>query len=498
MTSINWISRAESATFSVLNIIDGQRSPAKQGQVLVKNSNRTGDFIYEFGGGDQRDVEAAIAAARRAFNCGCWRDKSVHERKVILNKLADLIETNSEELALYECIDVGKPIANAQGDIALAASIIRDTAHAGDKLAGASIFDGGVHSFQLHKPLGVVGAIVGWNFPLVLAAHKVGAALITGNSLVLKPSEFTPLSAWRMAELGLEAGIPDGVFNVINGTGAIIGDAIALHDEVDMVAFTGSSATGKRLMNSAGMSNMKRLQLECGGKSPYLVFDDYDGDLEVLAADIVQTAFPNQGAVCSSSTRLLIQSKIYDEILPLIIKQTEAINPADPLLLDTTFGAIINEDHLQKVLGFHEIAVSEGATPLVPGGRVLEGTGGYYLKPALYTNVRSTSPVAREEIFGPLATIFSFESEDEAIVLANDTNFGLAAYAATSDAGRVSRLARRLNAGSIIILSSLFSTPGGVSFGVEPHKQSGLGFEGGLDGLKGYTVTSSVMAMFEG
>lgn len=496
--TINWIERADKQTFEVFNFLDGKRSNVGGEQQLEKFSPRDGKLIYRFGEGTVADANAAVASAKAAFDDGRWRTKSVHERKAVLCKLADLLEANQEELGLYDSMDVGKPITNALGDIGTSAGILRDAAACADMLAGQSAMDGGTHSYQLHKPLGVIGAIVGWNFPLVLAAHKVGAALVTGNSLILKASEFTPLSACRFAELAAEAGVPEGVFNVVNGRGTIIGDTIARHNDVQMIAFTGSSATGKQLMVSAGQSNMKRLQLECGGKSPYIIFDDYRRDLEKLADDVCDMAYPNQGALCSSSTRLLMQEGIQKKLQPLLLERIKALNPSDPLLPECTFGAIMNEAHMHKVLGYHDSAIESGAELLFGGGRIMQETGGFYLKPALFFNVNSDSRVAKEEIFGPMVSLFSFKTEAEAIALANDTDFGLAAYIASSDHGRMHRMARDIESGCIILASSMDIKPGGVSFGLEPTKQSGLGYEGGVAGLKAYTQSSGVFSMFEG
>ena len=343
-----------------------------------------------------------------------------------------------------------------------------------------------------------MGAIIGWNFPLSMASIKVAPALVMGNSLVLKPSEFTSLSASRLAELAIEAGVPPGVFNVVHGTGAIVGAALAHHSDVDMLTFTGSSATGKQVMISAGQSNMKRVVLECGGKSPYLVFDDCAEDLDFMISDIVETTFANQGAVCSSSTRLLIQESMVDKVLPRLIAETEKLTPQDPLNADTGFGAIINKTQLNKILAYVESGKQEGAT-LVTGGEQIEVTtldglnSGYYFKPAIFTDVNPQQKIAQEEIFGPVLSVFTFKTEEEAIALANNSCFGLSAYAATTDQGRALRLAQNLNAGTVVIVST--STPGAGGFadlGCEPHRESGLGEEGGVAGLAEYTVSSSV------
>ncbi|MDB9724245.1 aldehyde dehydrogenase family protein [bacterium] len=500
MTTIDWASRAKDLNLQVRNFIDGHYIDQDSNTDLMnKFSPRDGCLLYSVAEGSSGEIDCAVANAKAAFDDGRWRLMPLHQRQAILHKLMELIDAHKEELALYESLDVGKPIAYAlNGDVPNAINYIKNSVNLADKLHGPSSADVGNFSFQLRKPIGVVGAIIGWNFPLSLATVKVGAALIMGNSLVLKPSEFTSLSAGRLAELAIEAGVPPGVFNVVHGAGITVGAALAHHRDVNMLSFTGSSATGKQMMISAGQSNMKRLVLECGGKSPYLVFDDYGDDVDLLVADIVGEAFSNQGAVCTSSTRLLIQESMVDKLLPKIIAETEKLNPQDPLDSDTGFGAIINEDHLNKVLTYIESGKHEGAT-LITGGERIDvctsdgSTQGYYLKPAIFTDVNPQQKIAQEEIFGPVLSVFTFKDEAEAIELANNSCYGLKASAATTDQGRALRLAQSLNAGEIIILSTSTPSDGGLAdFGLEPHRESGLGVENGIAGLIAYTVSSAV------
>jgi len=352
--------------------------------------------------------------------------------------------------------------------------------------------NGGVVAYQERTPVGVVGGIVGWNFPLTLAAQKVGPALMMGNSLVLKPSEFTSLSACRFAELAIEAGVPNGVFNVVNGAGKTVGDRLARHPDVGLMTFVGSSATGKQMMISAGQSNMKRVILECGGKSPYLVFDDCPADLDGLAADIVDTAFPNQGALCVAGTRLLLQAGIREKLLPKILKLTQALVPQDPLDPDTGFGAIMDRAHMHKVLGYIDSGKKEGAELLLGGNQVRAETGGFYIEPTIFDQVDPNAKIAQEEIFGPVLSVLSFETEEQAIAIANNSDYGLAAYAATMDSARARRLGRKLNAGIFACVSTSTPRGGGVSIPIEGHKQSGFGLEGGVEGLKAYTVATMV------
>ena len=313
-----------------------------------------------------------------------------------------------------------------------------------------------------------------------------------GNSLVLKPSEFTSLSACRFAELAIEAGVPNGVFNVVNGAGKTVGDRLARHPDVGLMTFVGSSATGKQMMISAGQSNMKRVILECGGKSPYLVFDDCPADLDGLAADIVDTAFPNQGALCVAGTRLLLQAGIREKLLPKILKLTQALVPQDPLDPDTRFGAIMDRAHMHKVLGYIDSGKKEGAELLLGGHQVRAETGGFYIEPTIFDQVDPNAKIAQEEIFGPVLSVLSFETEEQAIAIANNSDYGLAAYAATMDSARARRLGRKLNAGIFACVSTSTPRGGGVSIPIEGHKQSGFGLEGGVEGLKAYTVATMV------
>ena len=497
MTTKNWVTHFENSVQEVFNIIGDNKRESRGDNIITKHSARDGQLLYQFGAGTPAEVAEAVAAAKAAFDDGRWSRLSVHQRAAALQKLADLVEANKEELALNEALDVGKPISEAlSADVGATVSTLRSAAEGASKIAGLAAQDGGVFSCKLLKPIGVCGAIVGWNYPMSLASQKIGPALAMGNTLVLKPSEFSSLSAWRLAELALEAGIPDGVFNVVNGAGAIVGDALARHPDVRLLSFTGSSATGKRLQAAAGESNMKRLILECGGKSPYIVFDDYEADLNALAKNMVSNAFENQGALCVSPSRVLLQSGVKDRLLPKLFEQTKAIEPNDPLDPNTTFGGIINEAHMKKVLGYVQSGHTDGAQLLTGGEQIRQETGGYYLTPAIFDNVKPTARIAKEEIFGPLMSVFTFDTEEEAVALANDSEYGLAAYAATGNAGRMQRLARDLDVGVAILLSTLDQAPGGIGFGAEPHKQSGMGVEGGLDGLMAYTARSQVLMYF--
>lgn len=489
----SWQQRAEAADLHVRNFIEGEYTDCVGDKVISKHSARNGQLLYQFGEGNGSEVEAAVASARAAFDDGRWRSLPVATRKAALQKLADLVEAHKEEFALYECLDVGKPIANAlNDDVYRAVHSLRSAAEGIDKLLSPSGSDGFNLSYRLRKPVGVVAGICAWNYPLAIAASKLGPALITGNSVILKPSEFSPLSTGLLAELAVEAGIPPGVCNVVNGTGAIIGDCLARHDQVDLISFTGGTATGKRLMSAAGQSNMKRLILECGGKSPYLVFDDHPGDLDFIGADIVGTAFPNQGALCVAGTRLLVQKSIKDELIERVIEHTKKITPKDPLDPEATFGALINKEHMNHVLDYIESGKQDGATLLFGGEPVNVESGGYYVEPTVFDNVSCNHRIANEEIFGPVLSILEFADEEEAIKIANSTPFGLAAYVATTDLSRAQKISHGLNAGVIIVTGTSKLSGGFSDIGVEGHRQSGFGYEGGADGLAAYTISSAV------
>ena len=507
MTSKNWHQLSRDTNFCIRNVIEGRsleysNDGSANGEMISKYSARNGRLLYQFPVGSEENIDQAVTSARQAFDDGRWHTFPCYKRKTILQNLASLIETHKETFALYESLDVGKPIASAlNGDIGMAAGAFRSSAEKVDKLLSVSGSDGGHLAFQRRKPVGVVGGITGWNYPLVLAAQKAAFSLATGNSLVLKPSEFTALSAGLLAELALEAGVPPGVFNVVHGAGRTVGAALAEHHDVDLRSFVGSSATGKRLMTAAGKSNMKRLILECGGKSPYLVFNDCTDDLDALAADIVGRAFPNQGALCVAATRLLIQHDIKDQLLPKILEHTAKIKPADPLDSRTTFGALVNEAHMKKVLAYIEGAKKEGAKLIYGGQRVHPESdqaggfcsqSGFYVEPTVFDNVKPHHTIFQEEIFGPVLSITSFDTEDEAIALANNSDYGLAAYAATTNLACAQRLGQKLNVGTLTITGSSIVSGGYVDIGAEKHRQSGFGYLGGIEGLSAHTVATTV------
>jgi acyl-CoA reductase-like NAD-dependent aldehyde dehydrogenase len=338
-----------------------------------------------------------------------------------------------------------------------------------------------------------VAGIVGWNFPLVLAVMKLAPALATGNCLVLKPSELSSLSTLKLAQLTLQAGVPEGVFNVVPGTGAAVGDALARHPDVDMLTFTGSTSTGRRLLSALGDSTMKPVLLECGGKSPNIVLDDCP-DLDAVADAVVARMYWNQGQVCTAGTRLLAHAPIKDALLERIRARAAALVPGDPLDPATSCGPLISEPQLQKVLGYIEDGKAGGAQVVLGGKRTLEGSGGYFVETTIFDDVRPDMRIAREEIFGPVLSVMTFKDTDEAIHIANSTVYGLSATVWTQSMHRVQKMMKGLRAGEIDIKATARPSAGPPlgALAIEPHKQSGIGIEGGIEGLQSYTAVRTV------
>jgi acyl-CoA reductase-like NAD-dependent aldehyde dehydrogenase len=491
---VDWVAKAAALHVEVRNFVGGRSVAGDGAGVLHKSSPRDGCELYSFAIGSPQDVESAVATARRAFVDGRWSRLPADRRSEVLYRLAALLAEHAEEFALFESLDTGKPIRDAVAfDVPRASATFRFSAAAGDKLAGQLYgVDANSLSYQTRRPLGVVGGIIGWNFPLVLAAEKIGPALVTGNSLVLKPSELTSLSAARLAELALEAGVPEGVLNVIHG-GPQVGAALARHQDVDMITFTGSSRTGKLLLVASGESNMKRLMLECGGKAPNIVFRDAP-DLAAVADSIVARAFWNQGQVCTASSRLLVQEDVKDELLRLVTERASRLHPGDPLKEQTTFGALVSTGHREKVLAYIASGEHEGARAVYRTHASDPLAGGFYVPPVIFDQVSVTQRIAQEEIFGPVLSVLAFRDEEEAVRIANSTIYGLSAILWTRDLGRAHRLTQSIDAGWIVVNATASPTggPGPGVLSIGGHKQSGIGVEGGVDGLKAYTRESAI------
>jgi gamma-glutamyl-gamma-aminobutyraldehyde dehydrogenase len=471
-------------------VIDGALVEAASGATFHNVSPRDGQVINLVAACEAADVERAVASARAAFEDGRWRDQGPRDKKRVLFKLAELMERDAEQLALLESVDTGKPIRDARAvDIPLAINTARWYAEALDKVygeVGASPVDR--LSYAVHEPLGVIGAIVPWNFPLHMAMWKVAPALAMGNSVVLKPAEQSPLTALKLGELALEAGLPPGVLNVVPGLGGVTGQALALSMDVDMIAFTGSGPTGRRLMEYSARSNLKRVSLELGGKSPQIVFADCP-DLEAAAQAAAWGVFYNQGEVCTAASRLLVEGSIKDEFLGRVIAVARTMIPGDPLDPATVFGAMVSERQMNTALDYIATAQSQGNRLLMGGRRARQDSGGFYVEPTIFDRLEPDDTLVREEVFGPVLGVQTFTSDDEAIHLANDTVYGLAAGLWTRDINRALTGARKLKAG-LVWINGWDACDITMPFG--GFKQSGFGRDRSLHALHKYADLKSV------
>jgi phenylacetaldehyde dehydrogenase len=472
--------------------INGQWCDAASGQTFETPDPATGETLARVAEGSAEDIDRAVRAARRAFDQGPWSRMTASERGRIIWRIGDLILEHADELAQLESLDNGKPFAVAQAaDVPLAADLFHYMAGWATKIEGNTIDisvpympGANFHSYTLREPLGVVGQIIPWNFPLLMAAWKLGPALATGNCVVLKPAEQTPLTALRLAGLIAEAGVPDGVVNVVSGFGETAGAALAAHNDVDKVAFTGSTEVGKLIVAASGASNLKKLTLELGGKSPNIVFDDAGPDAIQGAANAI---FFNHGQCCVAGSRLYVQRDRFDEVVDGVAQIAKSIKMGPGMEPGTQMGPLVSDEQFRRVTGFLESGRADGATALAGGGRF--GDRGYFVEPTVLTNIRPEMQVVREEIFGPVLVASPFTDRDEIAAAANDSEYGLGAGIWTKDISKAHALAKKLRAGTVWInCYNVFDAA--LPFG--GYKQSGWGREMGREALHAYTEVKAV------
>ncbi len=485
----DWRARAEAVEFRHCAFINGRFVDASSGKTFDCINPATGALLTQVAECGAADVDLAVSAAREAFEAGVWRLMAPRERKQVMLRFADLLDAHSEEIALLETLDVGKPIADAVVvDAPGAARCVRWYAEAIDKIYDEiAPTPHNALGMITREPVGVVAAIVPWNFPVLMAAWKIAPALAAGNSVILKPSEKSPLSALRMVELASEAGMPDGVFNVLPGFGGDAGRALAHHMDVDCIAFTGSTFTGKAIMKAAAESNLKRTWMELGGKTPNIVFADCP-NMSAAAQSAAFAIFYNQGEMCTAGSRLLVEKSIKEEFLERVMAAGKTMFPGDPLDPSTRMGAIVDTMQLDRVMGYIAAGKQEGARVRLGGERVLTHTGGYFVEPTIFDQVDNGMRIAQEEIFGPVLSTLTFNSVEEALQIANNSLYGLAAAAWTGDVSKAHRMARGLRAGTVWI--NCFDE-GDLTVPFGGYKQSGNGRDKSLHAIDKYMETKT-------
>ncbi|MTH79754.1 aldehyde dehydrogenase [Paracoccus aestuariivivens] len=486
-----WHARAAKLKLRTQHFIDGAYVPSADGRVFETINPATGQPLATVARGGQAEIDRAVAVARKTFRSGAWSRMAPRDRLAVLEKFSALIAANAEEFAVLDSLDMGKPVSDMLHiDVPGSVMSLKYFAETADKIEGTvTATDPSALHYILRQPLGVVGIITPWNYPLMMAAWKLGPALVTGNSVVLKPAEQSPLSAGLLAELFIEAGGLAGVLNVVHGLGEEAGKALALHMDVDKIAFTGSTEVGKLLMIYAGQSNMKRVSTECGGKTPQIVLGDWD-DLDTVATYAVNGIYGNQGEVCNAGSRILVERSLHDafvEKFTEITKQNFVLG--DPLDPSTTMGPLVTAEHRDRVMGFITKGKTEGARLAFGGGAPSHLSAGAFVEPTLFTGVNGGMTIAREEIFGPVATILSVDGLDDALAIANDSIYGLAASVWTRDLTKAHRFAQEMEAGVCWVNcfdhGDMTSIWGG-------YKQTGNGRDKCLEALTQYTQTKSV------
>lgn len=489
-THAEWLALSVALHFKGNAFINGGFHPAASGDTLPSINPATEKLLVDVASCDAVDVDTAVKHARSAFSSGVWSDLAPAKRKHVLLRLADLIEANGDELALLDSLEMGKPISDMLAvDVPDSVDVFRWSAECIDKVYG-EIAPTRPDSLALiqREPVGVIAAITPWNYPLMMVAWKIAPALAAGNSVVLKPSEKASLSALRLAELASQAGVPDGVFNVVPGFGHTAGKALALHPDVNALAFTGSTAVAGKLMEYAGQSNLKQVWLEAGGKSPNLIFEDCE-DLERAARVSAHAIFAGQGEVCIALSRVYVQKSIKDKFVKALLEAAKHFKTGDPLDPDTTMGPLVDGQQLATVNKYIRSALDEGGT-LLTGGKpeYVEGNG-FFAEPTIVTDAANNMTFVREEIFGPVLAVCEFETEDEAVALANDSAYGLGAAIWTDNLSRAHRVSRKLQTGMVWV-NTWGDGDSTVPFG--GVKASGHGRDKSLHALEKYSTLKTV------